>query len=275
MNFLYFVDYHIHTKRCRHACGEDREYVESALNKGLNEMGFADHTPRFYERPTPDVKVTERGMGHEELDEYVESVFKLRREYPEISIKLGLEVDYVPGWERETEAIVNQYPWDYIIGSVHFISEWNYGYILNEKEHGPEEIYPVYFERVAQAAESGLFDILAHVDLPKRTFARLAPEVMAELHQALAIRLGKAEAVIELNTYGIRGSKRDDVGIYPDQGLLRFCRQQGVRVTLGSDAHRPQDVGADFDRAAELLNKVGYGELVVFNNRKKGTVLLR
>lgn len=269
---MYLVDYHIHTKRCRHARGEDREYVEAALKKGLKEMGFADHVPRFYEPPSPDVKVNERGMNRSELEGYLESVFELRRQYPEISIKLGLEVDFVPGWEKETEAITTGYPWDYIIGSVHFISEWNYGYILNEKEHGPEEIYPVYFDRVAQAAESGLFDILAHVDLPKRTFTRLDPEVMAELHQALAIRLGKADAVIELNTYGIRGSKRGDVGIYPDQGLLRLCRHHGVRVTLGSDAHRPQDVGADLDRAAKLLTKVGYREIVVFNKRRAGLV---
>ncbi len=269
---MYLVDYHIHTKRCRHACGEDREYVEAALEKGLQEMGFADHVPRFYEPPSPDVKVTERGMTHEELEDYVETVFKLRHQYWEIPIKLGLEVDFVPGWEKETEAITTQFPWDYIIGSVHFISEWSYGYIANEKGHGPEEVYPVYFDRVAQAAESGLFDILAHVDLPKRTFPRLDSELMAELHQALAIRLGKAGAVIELNTYGIRGSKLGDVGIYPDPGLLSLCRQQGVRVTLGSDAHRPKDVGADFERATELLTSVGYQEIVVFNNRKAGLV---
>jgi histidinol-phosphatase (PHP family) len=269
---LYLIDYHIHTKRCGHACGEEHEYVEEALQKGLREMGFSDHVPRFYAPPAPDVKVTERGMAREDLDDYVESVTKLRNEYQDISIKLGLEVDFVPGWERETEAIITGYPWDYIIGSVHFISEWSYGYIANEKEHGPEEVYPVYFDRVAQAAESGLFDILAHVDLPKRSFPRLEPEKMAELHENLAIRLGKAGAVIELNSYGVRGSKLGDVGVYPDQGLLRLCRQHGVKVTMGSDAHRPRDVGADFDRVTELLNNVGYREIVVFNKRKKAMI---
>lgn len=235
-------------------------------------MGFSDHVPRFYAPPAPDMKVTERGMAREDLDDYVESVTKLGNEYKDISIKLGLEVDFVPGWERETEAIITGYPWDYIIGSVHFIPEWSYGYIANEKEHGPEEVYPVYFDRVAQAAESGLFDILAHVDLPKRSFPRLEPGKMAELHENLAIRLGKAGAVIELNSYGVRGSKLGDVGVYPDQGLLRLCRQHGVKVTLGSDAHRPRDVGADFVRVTELLNKVGYREIVVFNKRKKAMI---
>ncbi len=269
---MYLVDYHIHTKRCGHACGEDWEYVEAALGKGLKEMGFSDHVPRFYDPPSPGVKVTERGMTREELDDYIESMLSLRQRYGEIAIKLGLEVDFVPGWEKETEAITTQYPWDYIIGSVHFISEWSYGYIANEKEHGPEEVYPVYFDRLAQAAESGLFDILAHVDLPKRSFPRLNSELMAELHQDLAVRLGKAGAVIELNSYGVRGSKLGDVGVYPDRELLRLCRQHGVRVTVGSDAHRPRDVGADFDRVTELLTDVGYQEIVIFNKRKLGSV---
>jgi histidinol-phosphatase (PHP family) len=125
---------------------------------------------------------------------------------------------------------------------------------------------------VAQAAESGLFDILAHVDLPKRSFSRLEPGKMAELHEDLAIRLGKAGAVIEMNSYGVRGSKLGDVGVYPDQGLLRLCRRHGVKVTMGSDAHRPRDVGADFDRVKELLNKVGYREIAVFNKRKKAMI---
>jgi len=264
---VYLVDYHIHTQRCGHASGEDREYIEAAISRGLREMGFSDHVPRFYQPKDTKTAITERGMNAEDLEGYVRAVSAYRKEYPELKIKLGLEVDFVPGWEKEIERIASMYPWDYLIGSVHFIPEWNYGYIVRETEHGPEEIYPEYFKKVAEAAESGLFDFLGHIDLPKRTFERLAPEVMAELHRELAERLGKAGAVIELNTYGIRGSKVPNAGLYPDEQLLRFCREQGVRVTLGSDAHRPQDVGADFERATELLRSVGYTEIVTFERR--------
>lgn len=264
---MYLVDYHVHTKRCRHAGGEDREYIETAISRGLREMGFADHVPRFYEPDKPG-KVSERGMAWADLEEYVETVGGFQREYSEIAIKLGLEVDYVAGWEREVEKIATAYPWDYLIGSVHFFPEWNYGYIARETEHGPEEIYPLYFQKVAEAAESGLFDIFGHVDLPKRSFPRLAPEVMTGLYRDLAARLGRAGAVVELNTYGTRGSRLGDVGIYPDRQLLEFGKTGGLRVTLGSDAHRPQDVGADFDRAVQMLEEAGYAEIVTFERRK-------
>ncbi len=272
---LYLVDYHVHTKRCGHAGGKDRQYIERAIALGLNELGFADHVPRFYEPPTPQ-KVNERGMAWCDLDEYIRTMTDFKQEYQgDISLKLGLEVDYVPGWEREIERIGGNYPWDYLIGSVHFFPEWNYGYIARETEHGPEEIFPLYFQRVAEAAESHLFDTLGHIDLPKRTFQRLASPVMAELHRELAARLGKADAVIELNTYGIRGSKLSNVGLYPDRALLLLCQQAGVRVTLGSDAHRPQDVGADFETAVRLLETCGFDEIVTYQKRQVTLVAWR
>jgi histidinol-phosphatase (PHP family) len=265
---LYLVDYHVHTIRCGHACGDDREYIEVAIAKGLKEIGFSDHVPRFYSPPNPNLPVTERGMDEVELEGYVESVLKYRSEYKEIKIKLGLEIDYVPGWEERIEEFAKKYPWDYLIGSVHFVPEWNYEYILREKEHGPEEIFPRYFALVAEAAESGLFDILGHIDLPKRAFRTLSPEVMQELYQQLSRRIGTS-AVVELNSYGIRSSKLGNGEIYPNLELLKLCRHNNVKVTLGSDAHRPQDVGTDYDKVSEILEAAGYDQIVTFNGRKQ------
>jgi histidinol-phosphatase (PHP family) len=264
---LFLVDYHIHTRRCKHACGADREYVEAAIRRGLREMGFADHIPRFYEPPDLDRKVAERGMSWTELEEYVHAVERLRGQYPEVWIKLGLEVDFVPGWERQIEVIRRQYPWDYFIGSVHFIPEWSYGYLPYEKNRTSAEVYPKYFEMVARAAESGLFDILGHIDLPKRGFSALAAAEMTVLYQQLARRLGQAKATVELNTYGLRCCKQS-IGIYPDEALTRLCSQAGVRFTLGSDAHRPEDVGAGFTEAAALMRRVGIDRIARFEGRR-------
>jgi histidinol-phosphatase (PHP family) len=231
-------------------------------------MGFADHVPRFYEPPDQDAQVAERGMSWLELEEYVHAVETLRDRYPELRLKLGLEVDFVPGWERQIEVILRQYPWDYIIGSVHFLPEWSYGYLPYEKDRTPVEVYPKYFDQVARMAESGLFDILGHIDLPKRGFAPLPPAEMTGLYQQLAERLGKAQAVVELNTYGLRCSRRCPIGIYPDEELVRLCHDQGVRFTLGSDAHRPEDVGADFAAAAALMRRVGIDRIVVSKGRR-------
>jgi histidinol-phosphatase (PHP family) len=272
VKYLYLVDYHIHTKRCRHACGQDREYVATAVRQGLKEMGFSDHIPRFYEPADKKDKVTERGMSWEELEEYIHTVEALRGQNPEIRIKLGLEVDFVPGWERRLETILGRYPWDYIIGSVHFLPEWSYGYLPYEKNRTSAEVYPKYFEQVARAAESGLFDVLGHIDLPKRSFAPLPPPEMTALYQQLAERLGKARTVVELNTYGIRCLKQGSIGIYPDEELVRLCYGQGVKFTLGSDAHRPEDVGANFAEACELMKRVRINQIAVFKQRQLSLV---
>ncbi len=258
---MHLLDYHVHTKRCGHANGEDREYVEAAIQKGLKEIGFADHIPRFYE-PDQGKRVTERGMPRADLDDYVDSILHLQTAYPEIKVKLGLEVDFVPGWEVAVRSLIEPYPWDYISGSVHFIPEWDYGYVSYYKDRNAADIFTAYFDLVAAAAESKLFDVLAHIDLPRRFFPRLSQIEMDELYQMLAIRLGKANTVIELNTYGVRSSKQMNVGVFPEESLLRLCRHQGVNVTLGSDAHSPKDVGADFDCAIQLLADTGYDQIV-------------
>ena len=221
---MYLLDYHVHTKRCGHASGEDREYVEAAIEKGLKELGFADHIPRFYY--PENAKVTERGMSPADLEEYVGAVQDLKAAYPEIRIKLGLEVDFVPGWEEQALKLLEPYPWDYLLGSVHFISEWNYGYIGYEKEHTPREIFTAYFDKVAAMAVSGCFDILAHIDLPRRFFPRLPEAETEELYQVLAARLGKAGVVIELNTFGIRSARQEAAPVCAHCGVVESVQAQ-------------------------------------------------
>jgi histidinol-phosphatase (PHP family) len=267
---LYLIDYHVHTKRCGHAQGEDRQFVEAAIAKGLKEIGFADHVPCYYaDYPEPTgAPVHKRGMAAADLDGYVQSVLRLKAEYTEIEVKLGLEIDFAPGWEEPVNIIIKQYPWDYVLGSVHFIAEWNFGYIIKEQGRSAAEIFKAYYKRVAETAESRLFDAIVHVDLPKRAFKPLAPEVMNELYQSLAIRLGRARTVMEINTRGVYDFFKTKDGIDPDPHLLRLCRQHGVGVILGSDSHRPEEVGSNFADSVELLSLVGFDRLTVFNRRQ-------
>ena len=268
---MYLLDYHVHTKRCGHAKGEDRQYIEAAIGKGFKEIGFSDHIPRFYEADQGK-RLSERGMLRADLDDYVDSIIKLKSAYPEISVKLGLEVDVAPGWEEKFIQLIAPYPWDYLMGAVHFISEWDYGYVAYYQEHTPAEILEAYFNQVATAAETKLFDILAHIDLPRRFFPKPDGMKMDELYRNLAVRLGQAKAIVELNTYGIRSSKLGDVGVFPEAELLKLSRYHGVKVTLGSDAHSPGEVGADFDRATGLLTTVGYDRIVSFTQRQASLV---
>jgi len=249
---LYLVDYHVHTKRCGHASGEDRDYIEHAIEKGLKEIGFADHVPQLNAYPERE----------EDLDEYVQLIMKLKQEYKEINIRIGLEVDYDLG-HQIIEKISCKYPWDYLLGSIHV--SWVRG-------NNDEEVFGNYFNLVAEAAESKLFNVIAHIDQVKSSFNHLPQEKMTNLYRQLAIRLGKAEAVIELNTSGLRGTKLGKVGIYPDTQLLELCFKQGVRVTLGSDAHKPSQIGGFFDELQRLMSSVGCNQIITFEKRQPKTI---
>src|SRR6266496_5698648 len=160
------ADYHMHTPLCRHAVGEPTELAAQALRLGLTEIGFSDHSPM------PRDGFDEWRMAASQLDEYVAKVERARREYPNLAIKLALEVDYLPGYEGWIRELAARHPWDYFIGSVHYVSEsWaidSPSQLSKWRNRDPMEVWTVYFERLTMATESGLFDTMAHPDLCKK-----------------------------------------------------------------------------------------------------------
>ena len=160
------ADYHTHTPLCRHATGEPIELAEQAVRVGLCELGFSDHNPM------PQDDFDDWRMRLSELDRYVENVEQARREFPNLTIKLALEVDYLPGYEDWVRDLARRHPWDYLIGSVHYISaSWaidNPSQLSEWKNRDPFEVWNAYFARLTMAAESKLFDIIGHADLCKK-----------------------------------------------------------------------------------------------------------
>ena len=254
-------DYHIHTARCGHAGGEMREYVEKALFLGLPEIGFADHIPMYW------LKEQERDPGIamplEDIGEYVTEVEDMRLAYPGIPIKLGIEADYVPGFELELAQILNRYPFDYVLGSVHYIDGWGFdnpAYLTKYACMNIEDLYGQYFNLLQQAARSRLFNVMAHPDLIKK-FGYRPPGDLRELYEQTACVFAETGVVVEVNTAGLRVPAQE---IYPALGLLQACRKYDVPVTTGSDAHEPGLVGYAFARVQELLLEAGYPEVVYF-----------
>lgn len=264
------ADYHIHTKMCGHATGEMSEYVAVAKEKGLAEIGFSDHIPMYF------LPVLERDPGiamkEEELPDYVERVKKLQRA-SDINIKLGLEADYAPGQEDKLNQILKEYPFDYVLGSIHFIDQWGFDnaqYIETYQKWDINELYTYYFELLQKAASSGAFDILAHADLIKK-FGFKATSSMIPSYTALAKAVKKADICLEINTAGLRVPAGE---MYPTPQLLEICYQHKIPVTIGSDAHKPEQVGDHFRQAVELLKKIGYREIATFTGRKRKMVAL-
>ena len=257
------ADYHMHTPLCRHAVGEPTEYAALAIQAGLTEIGFTDHSPM--KRDDFD----NWRMRFAQLGEYVEKVRKAQREHPELIIRLGLEVDFIPGhedWIRELAAL---HRWDYFIGSVHYVSEsWdvdNPEKLSNWKGRDPYEVWSIYFERLTKAAESKLFEIIGHADLPKK-FCFYPQQDCTALFERFLDAAKKADVAMELNTAGWRKECKE---IYPSPAILRLAHNKGVPITFGSDAHAPAEVGMDLPRAVELARATGYSQRCRFIQRQR------
>jgi len=257
------LDYHMHTLLCGHAVGEPFEYVEEAIKKGLTEIGFADHAPLVV---YPDPLIT---MSLEQLPRYHEMIQGLQKEYKDkgITIRLGIEADFIPGYEGKTCILTEGFAYDYVIGSVHFIGDFPFDN-PNHKDKlevaDIDQVYRDYHALLRQSAESGLFDILAHVDLVKKFGNRPKHDLSEEITKTAKI-FKKAGVVIEVNSSGLRKPVKE---IYPSLADLKIYCQEGVPITFGSDAHAPSEVGFAFDKAIAWAKAAGYQEYVAFEKRQ-------
>jgi histidinol-phosphatase (PHP family) len=257
------ADYHLHTPLCRHATGEPGEYAKRALEIGLTEIGFSDHSPM----PRDDFDNWRMYAG--QLDEYVVRVRRAQKDFPQLTIRLALEVDYLPGYEDWIRGLAARHPWDYFIGSVHYVSN---SWAIDDPQKSSEwkhrdagEVWAAYFERLTKAAESGFFEIIGHADLPKK-FGHQPPRDSRLLYEKFLDAARKYNCAIELNTAGLR---KDCKEIYPNRQILELASQKGVPITFGSDAHAPGEVGMNFAEAVQLARGVGYQESCRFIQRKR------
>jgi histidinol-phosphatase (PHP family) len=177
-----------------------------------------------------------------------------------MAVKLGIEVDYVPGREEETAALLAPYPWDYVLGSIHFIGDAGIdGEPTLIDEVGVEEAWRRYYETLAAAASSGLFDSLAHPDLVRMH----GPEIPWDW-EAVA---GSLDGVcLEVSSAGLH---KPHTNLYPNPELLRKACARGTAITLASDAHVPENVGRDLDRAVDHAREAGYETVTVFDLRQR------
>ncbi|MFA6379253.1 MAG: histidinol-phosphatase HisJ family protein [Candidatus Omnitrophota bacterium] len=257
------VDYHMHTFLCGHAIGEPFEYADHALKLGLKEIGFSDHAPLVSH---DDPSIT---MSFEQLPCYHKMLEDLRAQYAEknLKIKIGIEADYIPGYEEKTQKILDGYAYDYVYGSVHFIGEFAFDNPQEKerlKTNNIDKVYLDYHALLRKSAQSKLFDIMAHVDLVKKFGDRAKTDLSEEVRKTAEI-FKKSEVVIEVNSSGLRKPVKE---IYPALSELSIYCQAGVMITFGSDAHAPAEVGYAFGDALQWAKKAGYCEYVVFEKRQ-------
>lgn len=255
---MVFIDYHIHTVMSPDAKGELIDFVENAKKRGLVEIGISDH----FHFSEPNYSMTLKN-----LPEYKRKMerAKVRSGFP---LKVGLEVDYLRGYEDRIRKILSGPAFDYLIGSVHFIDGWAFDdpmQVANFQKWNIDKLYGTYFSLISQCAQSRLFDVIAHIDLIKKFGHKPKGNITGILLQTIEA-LKKGNLCVEVNTNGLHAPCNE---IYPEKSLLKLCFEHGIPITLGSDAHSPESVGQEFDKALILLREVGYTQIARLTKRKR------
>lgn len=256
------IDNHIHTKLCKHAEGEIFEYVEKAIDQGIKEVAFTDHIP------LPDNFDLAHRMQLDEVDTYARWVVRAKEKYPEITIRHGIEADFYEGFENFIEKFLNLYDFDIVIMSVHFIRHWprgNWVFDYHFPDKSKKEIYKDYLSTVVKGIETGLFDVLGHLDIIKSPGDSLIQLVPNEVIQLLQV-VKKSDMAIEINTSGYRKKVGEP---YPGFDWLPLIKDNSIPVTTGSDAHHPDQVGLQFKPVYHRLKEEGIKKLVFYEKRFK------
>lgn len=259
----------MHTPLCHHAEGWPGEYAEVAVERGLEEIGFSDHNPMA--EPFDDWR-----MAIGDLPRYLEEVESARAAFADrLTIRLGLECDFLEGREGWIEDLAAKADWDYLIGSVHYINdEWaidDPDPKWNDRWQGHiEEVWEIYWEKYRRCAASGLFDFLAHPDLVKK-FGHRPDGDLRRYYQPTVEVIAEAGVAIEISTAGLR---KDCAELYPADGFLDLAAQAGVPIVISSDAHRPNEVGVDFEIAVAAARRAGFSQTSRFERRKRSSVPL-
>ncbi len=252
-------DYHSHNTLCKHAMGCPADYARAARQNGVPEIACTDHCP------TDDGFGIEHRMRLDQFDEYLEAVADARA--TGVPVLLGIEADYYPGCQRFLEPWLERHPFDLVLGSVHYLDYWatNSSCRTLASKVDPVHIWRRYFELMGELADTRLYDIAAHFDLPKRFGNEIQPEHLRELALPALDRLAAAGMALEINTSGLHHPCQS---CYPSLAILGWARERGVGLTFGSDSHKPERVGAGFEHALQLARQAGYTHSWVYRKRK-------
>jgi histidinol-phosphatase (PHP family) len=267
------TDYHVHLRpddedatpeRYFTAANAER-YRTCAEEQGIAELGVAEHIYRF----TAALDVWQhdlwRRYARDDLDAYCEFV------RTQTDLRLGIEADFIPGREDRMATLLEQRDWDFVVGSVHFLGDHAVDYDRYDvwtSASSPDKVWARYFDVLGEAARSGLFDVLAHPDLVKMWGpTRPRPEGdLRRFYDRAMEGIAESGIAVEVSTAGLRKPARE---IYPDRGFLEMLVDAGNPIALSSDAHAPDQLGYEYERAQELLADAGVTELCVFERRTR------
>lgn len=266
-HFSSLPDYHLHTILCKHAEGNIADYRTAARTQGIPEICFSDHGPN------PDGYDPYHRMEMRQFERYWDMVSVLQ-DGGSPTLLLGIEADYYEGCEVFLREWLPAQGFDFVLGSVHFIEDWGFDNPVQRHVWDSVDVtatWRKYFELVGRLADSGLFDAVGHLDLPKKFGFIPSENDLKEMAKPVLDRIAMAGMGMELNTSGLR---RPVGEIYPSPLIVSMARERDIPICFGSDAHRPGEVGAGFDLALNLAKEAGYTRYFRIRGRRKELVAL-
>ena len=233
---------------------------------GLREIGFSDHSP------LPNGMGANVRMDEDELDDYVADVLKVREAYwGDLAVRLGIELDFVEGVEEFNAKLLAAYPWDYVIGSVHYLDpdccfpSWPRKYTGDV-----HALYAKYFEQIRKMARSGQIDIVAHFDVAKRCGTPHGPAEADDITATLQ-EIARCGLTMEVNTSGYRHSDLLHREPYPGLPTVKQAVELNIPLMVNSDAHTPTHLCTQFAVVEAQLRSFGCRSLVRFEGRRRIT----
>jgi histidinol-phosphatase (PHP family) len=268
------TDYHVHLRPDEEGTTAEQyftpanaeRYREAAESRGIAELGVSEHIHRFHAALDVWSHPFWCESAADDLDEYVEFV----RE--ETDLRLGIEADFIAGREDRMGNLLDRYEWDYVIGSVHFLQDRAVdmpgAYDVWGRGERAEKVWGRYFETLAEAARTGLYDVMAHPDLVKVWGgSRPLPEGDLRRYYEPAVEaFAEVGVAVEVSTAGLRKPVGE---IYPARPFLEMVLEAGCPIALSSDAHVPDHIGWEYERAVEMLSELGVAELCTFERRER------
>lgn len=261
------LDYHMHVENYYpFSLDTILRFIDVSTERGVSEIAITEHIYHFVQARDIVEKEWTQDKCFYDLDAYVALLLDAQRQG--LPVKVGIEMDYLEGKERAIERIVTGYPWDFVLGSVHWIGDW--GFDLKEHReqwdrHDVNQTYREYFRLLGLAVQTGFFDSMSHPDVIK-VFGYLPTVDMTDIYEELAdLVAGQPGLCVEISSAGLR----KPVGrLYPERPLLEAFARRGIAITTASDAHYAEDIGRDFDKVAELARTCGYTKEMAFTRRQ-------
>jgi histidinol-phosphatase (PHP family) len=256
------TDYHVHLRpdaadatAARHFTPANAErYREVAAERGIAELGVSEHVYRF----TAALDVWDHPFWRDWAVDDIDAYCGFVRE--ETDLRLGVEADFVPGREDRMATLLEARDWDYVVGSVHFVADMAVDV--------DDQVWTRYFAWVAEAARSGMYDIMAHPDLVK-VHGRARPRPDGDLrryYEPAVEAFADAGVAVEVSTAGLRKPAGE---LYPARAMLEMVIEAGCPIALSSDAHLVDQLGFGYDVAVAELEALGVRELCVFEGRRR------